>query len=155
MDDEQQVDGWIFHPIHGLRARTKPLVLYHRQYFCPGCASQALLEPVSTLSRGPSSPARHSPITRSFQHPGNQTCRQPDSTIFHKALDDRTATNRNRRLRSFDIDEDPAFVMVDGARCLNACSNDYLNLSRHPGSHIGCNGSMHKLWCGHLRLHDS
>ncbi len=56
---------------------------------------------------------------------------------FHKALDDRTATNRYRRLRSFDIDEDPAFVMVDGARCLNACSNDYLNLSRHPEVILG------------------
>ncbi len=51
---------------------------------------------------------------------------------FHKALDDRTATHRYRRLRTFDIDDDPAHVVVDGLRYLNACSNDYFNLSRHP-----------------------
>jgi len=51
---------------------------------------------------------------------------------FQKALDDRTATNRYRRLRSFETEDDPAFISVDGVRLLNACSNDYLNLSQHP-----------------------
>jgi len=51
---------------------------------------------------------------------------------FQKALDDRTATNRYRRLRNFEIVDNPAFISVDGARLLNACSNDYLNLTVHP-----------------------
>jgi len=81
---------------------------------------------------------------------------------FHKALEDRTATNRYRRLRMFEIDEDPAFVKVDGVRLLNACSNDYLNLSRHPlvingfteASHQQGGGSTaSRLVSGNLALH--
>ncbi len=51
---------------------------------------------------------------------------------FREALDARTATNRYRRLRCVDIHDEPAYVVIDGVTHLNACSNDYLNLSRHP-----------------------
>lgn len=51
---------------------------------------------------------------------------------FYKALEERMVTNRYRRLKSFDLDEDLAYLIQDGVKLLNVCSNDYLNLSRHP-----------------------
>jgi 8-amino-7-oxononanoate synthase len=67
---------------------------------------------------------------------------------FYKALEERTATNRYRRLRNFEIDQDPAYVIVDGVRLLNACSNDYLTLSKHPDVIEGAVETCRKVGAG-------
>lgn len=50
---------------------------------------------------------------------------------FRRALDERHASNRYRRPTTLGSDPDPAYVVLEGVRLINACSNDYLNLSRH------------------------
>lgn len=52
---------------------------------------------------------------------------------YLKALREREASHRLRRVQEATPDaRDPAMVWVDGRRLINACSNDYLNLSVHP-----------------------
>ncbi len=52
---------------------------------------------------------------------------------YVKALQEREASHRLRRLQEAVPDADePALVRVEGRRLINACSNDYLNLSVHP-----------------------
>lgn len=81
---------------------------------------------------------------------------------FYKALEERMVTNRYRRLKSFDLDEDLAYLIQDGVKLLNVCSNDYLNLSRHPHvtkgvtdacMHQGAGATASRLVSGSRDLH--
>src|SRR5690606_9898965 len=52
---------------------------------------------------------------------------------FRQALDDRLNTGRFRTLQAVDFpSDDGVTIQINGKRYINACSNDYLNLSTHP-----------------------
>jgi 7-keto-8-aminopelargonate synthetase-like enzyme len=48
-----------------------------------------------------------------------------------------------RRTRRVIVPQDAAYVLVNGERMLNFCSNDYLDLARHPAlSQAACKGAL-------------
>lgn len=77
------------------------------------------------------------------------------------ALTERRAQQLYRERRVIDSPQG-ADVMVDGKRCLNFCSNDYLGLANHPAvvaafqraaGEFGVGSGASHLVCGHSRLH--
>ena len=76
-------------------------------------------------------------------------------------LTQRHAQNLYRTRRTLDSAQG-ADVVVDGKRCLNFCSNDYLGLANHPriveafaaaAKEFGVGSGASHLVCGHSRLH--
>lgn len=83
-----------------------------------------------------------------------------DQTL-QTALDQRRAEQLYRQRRVVETAQG-ADVVVDGRRCLNFCSNDYLGLANHPAvvaafrqaaAEFGVGSGASHLVCGHSRLH--
>ncbi len=83
-----------------------------------------------------------------------------DQTL-QPALEERKAQQLYRERRVVETAQG-AEVIVDGRRCLNFCSNDYLGLANHPdvikafqhaANEFGVGSGASHLVCGHSRLH--
>ena len=84
-----------------------------------------------------------------------------DLSELNGALDQRRQQHGYRQRKTLDSAQGVE-VLVDGQRCINFCSNDYLGLANHPqvvsafqqaASEFGVGSGASHLVCGHSRLH--
>ncbi len=82
---------------------------------------------------------------------------------LERHLEDLKEKNLYRHLRTLESPQGP-WVMLEGRRVLNLCSNNYLGLSSHPRmkeaaaeaiQKWGCGSGASRLICGNLSLHET